>query len=74
MFVAPVLVLLSYVIGPQPMSLEFWPGAVIMMMLSVLVALQVTAGGRSAWFLGTLLLLVYFVFALTLFVIPVTAG
>lgn len=74
MFVAPVLVLLSYVIGPQPMSLEFWPGAIIMMILAVLVSLHVTAGGRSAWFLGALLLLVYFVFALTLFVLPVTVG
>ena len=27
LFVAPVLVLLSYVIGPSPMSLQFWPGA-----------------------------------------------
>lgn len=70
MFVAPVLVLLSYVVGPQPMSLAFWPGAVIMMALSVLIAAQVTAGGRSAWFLGVLLLLVYAVFALTLFVLP----
>ena len=26
LFVAPVLVLLSYVIGPTPMSLQFWPG------------------------------------------------
>jgi hypothetical protein len=25
--VAPVLVLLSYVIGPAPMDLQFWPGA-----------------------------------------------
>jgi Ca2+:H+ antiporter len=71
MFVAPVLVLLSYVIGPQPMTLEFWPGAVVMMLLSVLVAAQVTAGGRSAWFLGALLLLVYLIFAVTLFLLPV---
>jgi len=71
MFVAPVLVLLSYVVGPQPMSLEFWPGAVIMMALAVIIAAQVTAGGRSAWFLGVLLLLVYGIFALTLFVLPV---
>ncbi len=26
LFVAPVLVLLSYVIGPAPMDLRFWPG------------------------------------------------
>jgi calcium/proton exchanger cax len=27
LFVAPVLVLLSYVFGPAPMNLQFWPGA-----------------------------------------------
>ena len=29
LFVAPVLVLLSYVLGPTPMDLQFWPGAVV---------------------------------------------
>ena len=32
LFVAPVLVLLSYVLGPTPMDLQFWPGAVVMML------------------------------------------
>src|SRR3954464_2319419 len=27
LFVAPVLVLVSYVVGPVPMDLKFWPGA-----------------------------------------------
>jgi Ca2+:H+ antiporter len=30
LFVAPVLVLVSYLIGPTPMDLQFWPGAVVM--------------------------------------------
>ena len=34
LFVAPVLVLLSYVIGPTPMDLQFWPGAVVMMLIA----------------------------------------
>ncbi|HEX5639192.1 MAG TPA: calcium/proton exchanger, partial [Burkholderiaceae bacterium] len=34
LFVAPVLVLLSYVIGPTPMDLQFWRGAVVMMMIA----------------------------------------
>jgi hypothetical protein len=34
LFVAPVLVLLSYVIGPTPMSLQLWPGAVVMMLVA----------------------------------------
>src|SRR6185295_16323595 len=28
LFVAPILVLLSYILGPAPMNLQFWPGAV----------------------------------------------
>src|SRR5262245_11369585 len=38
LFVAPVLVLLSYVIGPAPMNLEFWRGAVAMMLIAAMTA------------------------------------
>src|SRR5512146_1953246 len=33
LFVAPVLVLLSYVMGPTPMDLRLWPGAVLVIMV-----------------------------------------
>jgi Ca2+:H+ antiporter len=70
LFVAPVLVLLSYVVGPAPMTLEFWPGAVVMVLIATLTATLVTNGGRSAWFVGTLVLMVYAIFAMTLFLMP----
>ena len=70
LFVAPVLVLLSYVIGPAPMDLRFWPGAVVMMLIASLTASLVTNSGRSAWFVGVLVLTVYLIFALTLYVLP----
>jgi len=70
LFVAPVLVLVSYVVGPTPMDLQFWPGAVIMIFVATLVAAFITSSGRSAWFVGALLLLVYGVFAITLYVLP----
>jgi Ca2+:H+ antiporter len=70
LFVAPVLVLLSYVMGPAPMDLHFWPGAVVMMLVATLTAAFVTNGGRSAWFVGVLLLMVYLVFATTLYLLP----
>jgi Ca2+:H+ antiporter len=70
LFVAPVLVLLSYVIGPSPMDLEFWPGAVMMVLLATLTATLVTTGGRSTWFVGALSLLVYAIFAVTLYLLP----
>jgi Ca2+:H+ antiporter len=70
LFVAPVLVLLSYVLGPAPMDLQFWPGAVVMMLIATMTASMVTNGGRSAWFVGVLLLMVYAIFAMTLYLLP----
>jgi len=70
LFVAPVLVLLSYVIGPSPMSLDFWPGAVVMMLIGTLTAALVTTSGRSAWFVGVLTLMVYLTFAMSLYLLP----
>jgi Ca2+:H+ antiporter len=73
LFVAPVLVLLSYVIGPAPMSLQFWPSAIMMMFVATLAAALVTNGGKSTWFGGALLMMVYFVFAMTLYLLPPAA-
>jgi Ca2+:H+ antiporter len=70
LFVAPVLVLLSYVVGPAPMDLQFWPGAVVMILIATLTAALVTNGGRSTWFVGVLLLMVYGIFAMTLYLLP----
>lgn len=70
LFVAPVLVLLSYVVGPKPMDLQFWPGAVTMVIVSAMLAAFITNSGRSAWFIGALLLCIYMIFAMTLYMIP----
>ena len=70
LFVAPVLVLVSYVIGPAPMDLQFWPGAVVMVLIATLTASLVTNSGRSAWFVGVLVLMVYLIFAMTLYLLP----
>jgi Ca2+:H+ antiporter len=70
LFVAPVLVLASYFIGPAPMDLQFWPGAVAMMLIATMVASLVTNTGRSAWFVGVLVTTVYIIFALTLYLLP----
>ncbi len=70
LFVAPVLVLLSYVIGPAPMDLQFWPGAVVMIFIATMTAVLVTNSGRSTWFVGVLVLMVYLIFAMTLYMLP----
>ena len=70
LFVAPVLVLASYVLGPTPMTLQFWPGAVLMMLIATLTASFISNSGRSAWFVGVLVLAVYLTFAVTLYLLP----
>jgi Ca2+:H+ antiporter len=70
LFVAPVLVLVSYLIGPTPMSLQFWPGAVAMMLIASITASLLTNTGRSAWFVGILVLNVYAMFAWMLYLLP----
>jgi len=70
LFVAPVLVLASFVLGPTPMNLEFWRGAVGMMLIASLTASLLTNTGRSDWFVGALVVAVYLVFAITLYLLP----
>lgn len=70
LFVAPVLVLLSHAVGPEPMNLQFWPGAVVMMLIATITAFLVTSSGRAAWFPGVLVLMVYAIFAMTLYLLP----
>jgi Ca2+:H+ antiporter len=70
LFVAPVLVLVSYFLGPAPMDLQFWGGAVALMLISAMTASLVTNTGRSAWFIGALVVVIYLIFALTLYLLP----
>jgi Ca2+:H+ antiporter len=67
MFVAPVLVLLSFVIGPGPMPLVFNGFEIAAIFLGVLVAYQVTNEGESTWFEGVQLLALYVILGLTFF-------
>jgi Ca2+:H+ antiporter len=70
LFVAPLLVLLSLAVGPQPMDLAFPSGLVLIVLLSVLITGQVAADGRSDWLKGVQLLAAYIVLGLTFFFIP----
>jgi Ca2+:H+ antiporter len=46
------------------------PGAVTMVMIATVTASFITSSGRSAWFIGALLIFIYAIFALTLYVVP----
>jgi Ca2+:H+ antiporter len=70
LFVGPVLVLASLLIGPSPLDLAFPAGLVLMVFLAVLIAGQIAGDGRSDWLKGAQLLAVYLVLGLTYFFIP----
>ncbi|HEV3001268.1 MAG TPA: calcium/proton exchanger [Solirubrobacteraceae bacterium] len=59
LFVAPVLVLLSFAIGPHPMSLVFNGFELVAVLLAILVANFVVNEGESTWFEGVQLLALY---------------
>jgi len=73
LFVAPLMVLLSHVLAPSPMDLQFWPGAVVMLLIATLTVTLVTTG-HANWYLGVLVLAVYLTFALTLYLMPPRPG
>lgn len=68
LFVAPVLVFASFLIGPHPMPLVFNGFELGAILLAALIANAVASEGESTWFEGVQLLAVYAVFAIAFFV------
>jgi Ca2+:H+ antiporter len=64
LFVAPVLVLASFVIGPEPMALVFNGFELGAVLIAVLVAFYVTHEGETNWFEGVQLLALYLILGL----------
>jgi Ca2+:H+ antiporter len=67
LFVAPVLVLASFFIGPYPLALVFNGFELGGILLAIMIANYVTADGESTWFEGVQLLAVYAVFGLAFY-------
>jgi len=67
LFVAPILVLLSFVVGPDPMALVFNGYELGGLLFAVLIANLVTQEGESNWFEGVQLLALYAVLGLVFF-------
>ncbi len=74
MFVAPVLLGLSYFIGPHPMDLVFSPAEVLAVGLAVVIAGEIASDGQSNWLEGVQLLAVYLILALMFYFLPEVAG
>jgi len=70
LLVAPLLVFISYAVGPQPLDLAFTGPEVLAIILAVLVTEQVVRDGETHWLEGVQLLSVYVVLALLFHALP----
>ncbi|KGQ20043.1 Calcium/proton antiporter, CaCA family [Lysobacter dokdonensis DS-58] len=70
LLIAPLLVLLSYFVGPHPMPLVFAPSLVVSVLLATMISAQVSTDGRTDWFRGAQLLAVYLILAAVFFYAP----
>jgi Ca2+:H+ antiporter len=70
LFVAPLLVLASLVLGPKPMDLLFGKGLILAVLVAVLITGQVAGDGRSDWLKGIQLFAVYLILALAFLLTP----
>jgi Ca2+:H+ antiporter len=67
LFVAPVLVIASFFIGPHPLPLVFNGFELGAILIAVVIANHVTQDGESTWFEGLQLLAIYVVFGLAFY-------
>jgi Ca2+:H+ antiporter len=67
LFVAPVLVLLSFLFGPAPMSLVFNGYELVALVAAVIISNFLASEGESTWFEGVQLLALYVVLGLVFF-------
>lgn len=70
LFVAPLLVFLSYAIAPAPMDLRFTILEVVAVALSVGIMALVAQDGETNWMEGVQLLAVYLILALAFYFLP----
>jgi Ca2+:H+ antiporter len=70
LFVAPMLVLASLFIAPQPLELSFSRAELGTLFLAVLIGTIVAGDGRSNWYKGVQLVLVYTMIAILFYFLP----
>jgi Ca2+:H+ antiporter len=69
LFVAPVLIFLSYLFG-RPMDLEFTMPEVFAVVASVYILFQISGDGETNWIEGVQLLSVYVILGILFFYLP----
>ena len=69
LFVAPLLVFVSYFIG-QPMDLEFSVPEIVAVIVAVHIAAEISNDGETNWLEGVQLLSVYLILAILFYFLP----
>lgn len=70
LFIAPVLVIVSLFIRPEPLFLSFPQAQTGALFFAVLIGMVVVADGKSNWFKGIQLIVAYLIIALMFFFMP----
>jgi Ca2+:H+ antiporter len=70
LLIAPVLVLLSYVIAPAPMNLTFSRQELGALFFAILIGIVVVNDGKSNWYKGVQLIVIYLIIAILYFYMP----
>ena len=70
LFVAPMLVILSTFVGPGQMNLTFPRPLIVALFLTVILGTMISSDGRSNWYKGVQLIIVYMIMGMMLYFIP----
>jgi Ca2+:H+ antiporter len=70
LFVAPLLVLASYLFAPHPLELAFSRAEIGSLFMAVLIGAMVCGDGQSNWYKGIQLITVYAIIALMFYLMP----
>jgi len=70
LFVAPLLVIMSIFVGPAQMNLTFPRGLLVALFMAVVLSTMVAGDGRSNWYKGVQLIMIYLIMGMMLYYIP----
>ena len=74
LFVTPLLVLLSHVVAPEPLSLSFTRVEVGALFFGVLIGITIAGDGRANWFKGVQLVGFYLILAAMFYLLPASGA
>jgi Ca2+:H+ antiporter len=70
LFVAPVLVLVSQFVGPEPMTLVFNQFELVALVAAILITIMISIDGRSNWLEGIQLISLYTIIGIAFYFVP----